>query len=146
MQVTIIGNLGKDPELRFLPSGVGKATFTVAQTERVKGADGRWSDGDTTWIDVVAWRELAENCVESLTKGSRVVVTGKFKKRTYEKQDGSKGYAWELEAEDVGPSLKNQSARLTRVRREDRREAGLQAIGDILGGEVIKDGSGEAPF
>lgn len=142
--VTVVGNLGKDPEMSFTSSGLAKANFSVAVTERKKGEDGRWADGETTWVDVVVWRNLAENVCESLTKGSKVIVVGNWKKRTFEKKDGTKGSVWELEASDVGPALSLQSARLTKVTRDQRREAGLQTIGDILGGEIVQNDT--APF
>ena len=148
MATTISGNLGADPELRFTKSGVAFVKLRVAVTERKKQADGTWTDGDTLWMDVSAWNNLAENCAESLSKGSRVIVTGNLKPRTFEKKDGTIGTAIELEATDIGPSLVNQAARLSKANKSNKMERGLATLGASIE-EVIGDPwkqSEEVPF
>lgn len=138
MATTISGNLGADPELRFTKSGVAFLKLRVAVTDRKKQADGTWADGDTLWMDVSAWNNLAENAAESLTKGSRVVVTGNLKPRTFEKKDGTTGTAIELEATDIGPSLVNQAARLSKATKSNKMERGMATLGATIG-EVMGD-------
>jgi single-strand DNA-binding protein len=101
--ITVIGNLVADPEPKTA-GGHNLTRMRIASNERIKGQDGQWKDGDTTYIDVVCWRRLAEGAA-GLSKGQKVVVYGKLKGRSYEKQDGSKGYAYEIEATDVGASV-----------------------------------------
>jgi single-strand DNA-binding protein len=113
--ITIIGNLTADPELRFTPSGQAVCNFTVASTARFfDKAKNEWAEGDTTFIRCSVWREMAENCAESLLKGNRVVVTGTLKVRQYETDKG-KGTSVECDVEEVGPSLKWASAKITRT-------------------------------
>jgi single-strand DNA-binding protein len=113
--ITIIGNLTADPELRFTPSGQAVCNFTVASTARFfDKAKNEWAEGDTTFIRCSVWREMAENCAESLLKGNRVVVTGTLKVRQYETDKG-KGTSVECDVEEVGPSLKWASAKITRA-------------------------------
>lgn len=117
-QIVIVGNLVADPELRFTPSGQAVVNFTVASTERyMDKATNEWKDGDSTFIRCTAWRMLAENVAETLAKGLRVIVTGKLKVRQYETKDGTKGTSVECDVDEVGPSLKNASARVTKVSR-----------------------------
>lgn len=104
--ITVVGNLTADPELRFVPSGASVANFTIASTPRSFNKDTKqWEDGEAMFIRVSAWRTLAENITNSLVRGQRVIVQGKLKARSYEK-DGQKRTAFEIEAEEVGPSLK----------------------------------------
>ncbi len=113
--ITIIGNLTADPELRFTPSGQAVANFTVASTARFfDKTKNEWAEGDTTFIRCSVWREMAENVAESLAKGNRVVVTGTLKVRQYETDKG-KGTSVECDVEEVGPSLKWASAKVTRT-------------------------------
>ena len=105
-QITIIGNLTAPPELRFTPTGKAVASFTVAESERVKGADGNWTDGDSTFFRCSLWDAAAENMTESLDKGQRVIVVGKIKQRSYETREGDKRTVFEVTATEVGPSLK----------------------------------------
>jgi len=115
--ITVIGNLTGDPELRFTPSGQAVANFTVASTPRVfDKAKNEWVDGDTLFMRCSIWREAAESVAESLTKGTRVIVTGQLVQRSYEK-DGEKRTVVELKADEVGPSLKYATARVTRTQR-----------------------------
>jgi single-strand DNA-binding protein len=121
--LTIVGNLTADPELRFTQAGAAVAAFTVASTPRVFDKQSKeYRDGETLFVRVSVWKELAENAAESLTKGQRVIVTGKLKSRSYEK-DGQKRTNIELEAEEVGPSLKFSVAKTERAAREKPKPA-----------------------
>jgi single-strand DNA-binding protein len=112
-QFTIAGNLTADPELRFTGSGQPVANFTVAQTPRFKdNSTGEWKDGDTLFLNCTAWRGMAENVTESLSRGMRVIVTGRLKQRSYETKEGEKRTVIELECDEVGPSLKNAQAKV----------------------------------
>ena len=106
--ITVIGNLVADPESKSA-GGHSLAKLRVASNERIKDTDGQWKDGDTTYVDVTCWRKLAEG-VTSLRKGQRVVVYGKLKGHSFERQDGTKGYAYEIEATDVGASIMARGA------------------------------------
>ncbi|NKZ73593.1 single-stranded DNA-binding protein [Rhodococcus hoagii] len=110
--ITIIGNLVADPELRFTPAGAAVANFTVASTPRTfdKQAN-EWKDGEALFMRCQVWREAAENVAESLSRGSRVIVTGKLKSRTFETREGEKRTVIELEVDEVGPSLRYAPAR-----------------------------------
>ena len=114
-QITIVGNLTRDVELRFTPSGAPVATFTVAATPRVfdKQAN-RWRDGEGLFLQCSAWREMAENVAETLTKGVRVIVTGQLVQRSYQTQQGDKRTVFELKVEEVGPSLRYSTALVQR--------------------------------
>ena len=113
--ITVIGNLTADPELRFTPSGQAVCNFTVASTSRFFDKQkNEYADGDTTFIRCAVWREMAENCAETLTKGMRVIVTGTLKVRQYETDKG-KGTSVECDVEEVGPSMKWASAKVTRT-------------------------------
>lgn len=113
--VSHAGNLVAAPELKFLPNGTAVATFTVANTPRIYNKNSQqWEDGDTLFLRCNAWKHLAENVAESLDKGMRVLVTGKLKQRSWEK-DGQKRTSIELEVEEVGPSLKAATAKVTKV-------------------------------
>jgi single-strand DNA-binding protein len=113
--LTICGNLTSEPELRFLSSGAAVASFTVACTPRVKKGD-EWSDGDTVFYRCSAWRQQAENVTETLVKGSRVLVHGKFKVREYDK-DGQARQSIEIDVEHVGPELRYATAKINKVGR-----------------------------
>jgi single-strand DNA-binding protein len=116
--ITVIGNLTDDPELKFTPSGAPVANFTVASTPRTFDRQtNEWKDGDALFLRCAAWRQLAENVAESLTKGQRVIVTGALRVRQYERQDGSKGTSVEMNVEEVGPSLKFATAKVTKANR-----------------------------
>jgi single-strand DNA-binding protein len=110
-QVVIVGNLTDDPELRFTPQGVAVANFRVAVSPRFKDANGQWKDGETSFFKVNCWRQLAENVAESLTRGSRTMVAGRLKMRQWETQEGEKRSVVEIEADDVGPSLRFATAK-----------------------------------
>lgn len=114
--ITVVGNLTGDPELKFTPSGAAVANFTVASTPRTFDRQtNEWKDGDALFIRCDAWRQLAENVAESLTKGQRVVVTGSLKVRNFERQDGSKGTSVEMTVDEIGPSLRFATAKVTRA-------------------------------
>ena len=117
-QITIAGNLVDDPELRFTPSGQPVAKFRVASTPRYldKGTN-EWKDGDSLFLTCNVWRQAAENVAESLTRGMRVIVSGRLRQRSYETKEGEKRTVYEVEVDDVGPSLRNASAKVNRVAR-----------------------------
>src|ERR687888_2437882 len=116
-QVVIVGNLTDDPELRFTPQGVAVANFRVAVSPRFKDANGQWKDGDTSFFRVNCWRQLAENVAESLTRGSRTMIAGRLKMRSWETQEGEKRSVVEIEADDVGPSLRFATAKIEKANR-----------------------------
>jgi single-strand DNA-binding protein len=112
-QITIIGNLVDDPELRYTSSGDAVANFRVASTPRVYDRDNNtWDDGDTLFLTCTIWRDYAENVAESLVKGNRVIVHGRLVQRSYENSEGEKRTVYELHADEVGPSLRFHTARL----------------------------------
>jgi single-strand DNA-binding protein len=116
--ITVVGNLVADPELRFTPSGQPVATFRVASTPRIRdNATNEWKDGDSLFLTCNVWRQPAENVAESLQRGMRVIVTGRLKQRNYETREGEKRTVYEVEVDDVGPSLRNASAKVTRASR-----------------------------
>src|ERR1700748_470692 len=117
-QITIAGNLVDDPELRFTPSGQPVAKFRVASTPRFKdNQTGEWKDGDSLFLTCNVWRQAAENVAESLTRGMRVIVSGRLRQRSYETKEGEKRTVYEIEVDDVGPSLRNASAKVNRASR-----------------------------
>jgi single-strand DNA-binding protein len=106
-QVTIVGNLTDDPELRYTPNGAAVVNFTVAVSRRVKDeATSQWKDAETSFLRCSAWRSLAENVAESLTRGGRVIVVGRLRQRSWETQDGDKRSTVEIEVDEIGPSLR----------------------------------------
>ena len=116
--ITVVGNLVADPELRFTPSGQPVATFRVASTPRIMDRQtNEWKDGDSLFLSCNVWRQAAENVAESLQRGMRVIVTGRLKQRNYETKEGEKRTVYEVEVDDVGPSLKSASAKVNRVSR-----------------------------
>ncbi|MBJ7290994.1 single-stranded DNA-binding protein [Williamsia sp.] len=116
--LTVIGNLTADPELRFTPSGAAVANFTVASTPRMFDRQtNEWKDGEALFMRCSIWRDAAENVAESLTKGARVIVSGRLKQRSYETREGEKRTVVELEVEEVGPSLKYATAKVNRASR-----------------------------
>jgi len=116
--ITVIGNLTNDPELRFTPSGAAVASFTVASTPRMMDkATNEWKDGDALFLRCSVWRQAAENVAESLQRGARVVVTGRLKQRSFETKEGEKRTVVELDVDEVGPSLKYATAKVTKASR-----------------------------
>ncbi len=115
-QITIAGNLVDDPELRFTPAGQPVARFRVASTPRFRdNATGEWKDGDSLFLTCNVWRQAAENVAESLQRGMRVIVSGRLRQRSYETKEGEKRTVYEVEVDDVGPSLRNASAKVNKV-------------------------------
>ena len=111
-QVTIVGNLTDDPELRYTPNGAAVAKFRVAVNRRYKDQSGEWKDGDTSYFTVNAWRTLAENVAETLTRGANVIVVGRLQQRSWETQEGEKRTVIEIEADEIGPSLRWATAKV----------------------------------
>ncbi len=117
--ITVVGNLVDDPELRFTPSGAAVANFRIASTPRTFDRQtNEWKDGDALFLSCSVWRQAAENVAESLQRGMRVVVQGRLKSRTYETREGEKRTVFEIEVEEVGPSLKYATAKVTRTTRQ----------------------------
>lgn len=122
--ITIIGNMVADAELRFTPAGAAVANFTVASTPRTFDRNkNEWIDGDALFMRCNIWREAAENAAESLTRGSRVIVSGRLKQRSYETREGEKRTVVELEVDEIGPSLKYATAK---VNKADRKSGGAR--------------------
>ncbi|AOT24581.1 single-stranded DNA binding domain protein [Propionibacterium phage E6] len=117
--ITIIGALGADPTLRFTPSGKAVASFQVAVNRRKRDQSGGWIDDGADWFSVQAWGTLAENVAESLTKGTRVIVTGRLESREWEDREGNKRTSWEITAQGVGVDLSFATATVTRNQRAD---------------------------
>ncbi len=116
--ITIVGNLVADPEIRYTPTGQAVATFRVASTPRfLDKATNEWKDGDSLFLSCNVWRQAAENVAESLQRGMRVIVQGRLRQRSYETKEGEKRTVYEVEVDEVGPSLRNASAKVTRSQR-----------------------------
>ena len=116
--ITVIGNITGDPELRFTPSGAAVANFTVASTPRAfDRQSNEWKDGETLFMRCSVWRDAAENVAESLGRGTRVIVSGRLKSRSYETKEGEKRTVVEMEVDEVGPSLRYASAKVTKTQR-----------------------------
>ena len=116
--ITLVGNLVDDPELRFTPSGQAVANFRIASTPRfLDKATNEWKDGESLFLTCTVWRQAAENVAESLQRGMRVIVQGRLKQRSYETKEGEKRTVFEVEADEVGPSLRNASAKVTKAAR-----------------------------
>ncbi|HEX9034778.1 MAG TPA: single-stranded DNA-binding protein [Streptosporangiaceae bacterium] len=117
-QITIIGNLVDDPQLRYTPTGQAVASFRVASTPRfLDKATNEWKDGDSLFLSCNVWRQAAENVAESLQRGMRVIVSGRLRQRSYETKEGEKRTVYEVEVDEVGPSLRNASAKVVRSSR-----------------------------
>lgn len=139
--ITVIGNLTGDPELRFTPSGAAVANFTIASTPRqFDRQSNEWKDGDTLFMRCSIWREAAENVAESLTKGTRVIASGRLVQRSYETREGEKRTVVELQVEEVGPSLRYASAKVTRAQRSGGGGGGFGGGGG--GGGASQGGGG----
>ncbi len=124
--VTLVGNVTDDPELRFTPSGRPVANFTVAVNRRFKNNDGQWEDRLDGFFRCSCWADMAENAAESLTKGTRVLVTGRLNQRSWEDNDGNKRSAFEVQVDEIGPSLKWATAQ---VQKSNRSTGGGQSSG-----------------
>jgi len=133
--ITVVGNLTNDPELRFTPSGSAVANFTIASTPRTfDRQSNEWKDGETLFLRASVWREAAENVAESLTKGMRVIVSGRLKSRSYETKEGEKRTVIELEVDEIGPSLRYANAKVNRTQRAGGGGAGNGSQGGFGGG------------
>ncbi|GAA1110281.1 single-stranded DNA-binding protein [Kribbella jejuensis] len=118
--ITLIGNLTGDPELRFTPSGAAVANFTIASTPRtLDRQSNEWKDGETLFISCSVWRQVAENVAESLTRGSRVVVHGRLKARSYDDRDGNKRTVFECDVEEIGASMRYATLKISKTSRSD---------------------------
>jgi single-strand DNA-binding protein len=129
--ITVVGNLTADPELRFTPSGAAVANFTVASTPRTfDRQSNEWKDGEALFLNCSVWRQAAENAAESLTRGMRVIVSGRLKARSYETREGEKRTVFEIDVDEVGPSMKYATAKVTKT----SRSGGGQGYGGGGGG------------
>jgi single-strand DNA-binding protein len=138
--ITVVGNLTADPELRFTSSGAAVASFTVASTPRTfDRQSGEWKDGEALFMRCSIWRQAAENVAESLTRGARVIVSGRLKQRSYDTREGEKRTVIELEVDEVGPSLKYATAK---VNRANRGEGGGGGFGGGAGAGGGNNGGG----
>ena len=143
-QITIAGNLVDDPELRFTPSGQPVAKFRVASTPRFLDKNtNEWKDGDSLFLTCNVWRQAAENVAESLTRGMRVIVSGRLRQRSYETKEGEKRTVYEVEVDDVGPSLRNASAKVNRVARSGAGDGGYGGGQRYSGGGRSSGGQGD---
>jgi single-strand DNA-binding protein len=132
--ITVVGNLTADPELRFTPSGAAVANFTVASTPRTFDKQSNdWKDGEALFLNCSVWRQAAENAAESLTRGMRVIVSGRLKARSYETREGEKRTVFEIDVDEVGPSMKYATAKVTKTSRSG-------------GGQGFQSGGGDDPW
>ena len=139
--ITISGNLVDDPQLRFTASGQAVASFRVASTPRYRdNQTGEWKDGDSLFLTCNVWRQAAENVAETLQRGMRVIVQGRLRQRSYETREGERRTVYEVEADDVGPSLRNASAKVTKTSRSGAGSGG--GFGGGGGGGFGGQGSG----
>ncbi|GAA1358805.1 single-stranded DNA-binding protein [Streptomyces beijiangensis] len=145
--ITVVGNLVDDPELRFTPSGAAVAKFRVASTPRIFDRQtNEWKDGDGLFLTCSVWRQAAENVAESLTRGMRVIVQGRLKQRTYDDREGVKRTVYELDVEEVGPSLKTATAKVTKTSGRGGQAGGQGGYGGGGGGQQQGGGNwGSAP-
>jgi single-strand DNA-binding protein len=142
-QITIAGNLVDDPELRFTPAGQPVARFRVASTPRFRDNNtGEWKDGDSLFLTCNVWRQAAEHAAESLTRGMRVIVSGRLRQRSYETKEGEKRTVYEVEVDDVGPSLRNASAKVTRAARSNGNGGGQGGSSGPAGGQGAQGAAG----
>jgi single-strand DNA-binding protein len=140
-QITIVGNLVDDPQLRYTPTGNAVANFRVASTPRFRDQQsGEWKDGDSLFLTCNVWRQPAENVAESLQRGMRVIVSGRLRQRSYETREGEKRTVYEIEVDEVGPSLRNASAKVTRSARSGGQGGGY---GGDRGGQAGQGGAGQ---
>ena len=143
--ITVVGNLTDDPELRFTPSGAAVANFTVASTPRTFDKNSNeWVDGEAMFLRCSIWRQAAENVAESLQRGMRVVVHGRLKARTYETREGEKRTVFEIEVDEIGPSLKFATAKVNRTSRQGG-GGGYSGGGGAGGGQSQGQGGQPAP-
>ncbi len=145
--LTVIGNLTADPELRFTPSGAAVANFTVASTPRfLDKQSGEWKDGEALFLRCNIWRQAAENAAETLTRGMRVIVSGRLRQRSFETREGEKRTVVELEVDEIGPSLRYATAKVNKVSRGSGSGGfGGSGSGSGSGGQSADDPWGSAP-
>ncbi|MEJ7648777.1 MAG: single-stranded DNA-binding protein [Nakamurella sp.] len=144
--ITVVGNLTADPELRFTASGAAVANFTVASTPRtLDRTSGEWKDGEALFLRCNIWRQAAENVTESLTRGSRVIVTGRLKQRSFETKEGEKRTVIELEVDEIGPSLRYATAKVNKTARQDGGGQGGGGFGGGNSGGGGQSRGGSAP-
>lgn len=145
--VTVVGNLTADPELRFTPSGAAVANFTVASTPRTfDKTSGEWKDGEALFLRCNIWRQAAENVAETLIRGARVIVTGRLKQRSFETREGEKRTVVELDADEIGPSLKYATATVNKASRSDSQATSASASDDPWGSSAPTATTDEPPF
>jgi single-strand DNA-binding protein len=138
--ITVIGNLTADPELRFTPSGAAVANFTVASTPRTFDRQtNEWKDGEALFLNCSVWRQAAENAAESLVRGMRVIVSGRLKARSYETREGEKRTVFEIDVDEVGPSLRYATAKVSKTSRSGSGGGGG-------GGASYGGGGGDDPW
>jgi single-strand DNA-binding protein len=143
--ITVVGNLTADPELRFIQSGAAVVNFTVASTPRTfDRATNEWKDGETLFLRCSLWREAAENVAESLTKGMRVIVSGRLVQRSFE-TNGEKRTVVELQVDEVGPSLRYATAKITRTQRAGGGGSGFSGASSAPAGGSDSDPWASAP-
>jgi single-strand DNA-binding protein len=145
--ITLVGNLVDDPELRFTPSGAAVSNFRLASTPRTYDRQsGEWKDGETLFLTCNVWRQAAENVAESLQRGMRVVVQGRLKQRSYETREGEKRTVYEVEVDEVGPSLRNATAKVTKTTRSQGGFGGNDPWQTSQGGQSGGGQSGGDPW
>ncbi|MEV6284490.1 single-stranded DNA-binding protein [Kribbella sp. NPDC051770] len=143
--VTLVGNLVDDPELRFTPSGAAVANFRIASTPRTYDRQsGEWKDGESLFLSCSVWRQAAENVAESLQRGMRVIVQGRLKSRSYDDREGNKRTVFEIDVDEVGPSLRSATAKVTRASRSGGEGGGNFGGGGNSGGG-FGGGGNQAP-
>ena len=141
--ITIVGNLVDDPDLRFTPSGAAVANFRIASTPRTFDKQtNEWKDGETLFMTCAVWRQAAENVAESLQRGMRVLVQGRLKARSFETREGEKRTVFEIDVDEVGPSLRNATAKVTRASRSGG-EGGYSGSSSPAGGQQSNQGGND---
>ena len=142
-QITLVGNLVDDPELRFTNSGAAVASFRVASTPRTfDRQSGEWKDGESMFLTCSVWRQYAENVAESLQRGMRVIVQGRLKQRSFETREGEKRTVFEIDVEEVGPALRSATAKVTKTQRQGGGGFGGGGGGGFGGGQPQGGGYG----
>jgi single-strand DNA-binding protein len=145
-QITLVGNLVDDPQLRYTPTGQAVANFRVASTPRFLDRNtNEWKDGDSLFLSCNVWRQAAENVAESLQRGMRVIVSGRLRQRSYETKEGEKRTVYEVEVDEVGPSLRNASAKVTKTSRSTGGFGGGPSGPSGGGGQAGYGGGGGRP-
>ncbi|SIO90710.1 single-stranded DNA-binding protein [Nocardiopsis sp. JB363] len=140
-QITLVGNLVDDPELRFTNSGAAVASFRVASTPRTfDRQSGEWKDGESMFLTCSVWRQYAENVAETLQRGMRVIVQGRLKQRSFETREGEKRTVYEIDVEEVGPALRSATAKVTKTQRQGGGGFGGGGGGGFGGGQPQQGG------